>query len=126
MLTTMSSLSGAAAAAADNAMIDPNVTIFGLAVAVVALVVLILVMQLAVNRGAARVRAANKAAGQQTRPPAVPARVSGDLVAVIAAAVAASLDAPANGIVIRSISRARPNVPAWARSGRTEQIFSRL
>ena len=45
------------------------------------------------------------------------------LIAVITAAVAASLGTSANGVVIRSISRHRQNLPVWGKSGRSEQVY---
>lgn len=45
-----------------------------------------------------------------------------ELVAVISAAVAASLGTSSNGIRIRSIKRSGSNTPAWGRRGRTEQF----
>lgn len=45
------------------------------------------------------------------------------LIAVITAAVAASLGTSSNGVVIRSISRHRQSLPPWGKSGRTEQIY---
>ena len=53
----------------------------------------------------------------------------GELVAVIAAAVAAAMEAAGaeetNGFVVRSIRRIN-NAPAWNRAGREEQIYSRM
>ena len=48
------------------------------------------------------------------------------LIAVITAAVAASLGKPSNGIVIKSLRRSHTNLPAWGTSGRTEQVTNRL
>lgn len=48
------------------------------------------------------------------------------LIAVITAAVAASLGTSTNGIVIRSLRRAQSNMPAWGTSGRIEQVTNRL
>lgn len=48
------------------------------------------------------------------------------LIAVITAAVAASLGTSTNGIVIKSLRRARPSLPAWGSSARIEQITNRL
>ena len=54
----------------------------------------------------------------------------GELIAVIAAAVAAAMEAAgeseeAKGFVVRSIRRIN-NAPAWNRAGREEQIYSRM
>ena len=49
-----------------------------------------------------------------------------ELVAVITAAVAASLHTSTHNIVVRNITRTPDNTPAWAKSGRMEQISNRL
>ncbi len=48
------------------------------------------------------------------------------LIAVITAAIAASLGRSTNGIVIKSLRRSRPSLPAWGTSARIEQISNRL
>lgn len=45
-----------------------------------------------------------------------------ELIAVITAAVAASLGTSSNGIRIRSLRRSDANTPAWGRKGRIEQF----
>ena len=52
----------------------------------------------------------------------------GELIAVIAAAVAAAMEAAGEeptGFVVRSIRRVN-NAPAWNRAGREEQVYSRM
>ncbi|MFW5647691.1 MAG: OadG family protein [Candidatus Alkaliphilus sp. MAG34] len=49
-----------------------------------------------------------------------------ELVAVIVAAVAASLHVPAQDVVVKSIKRARDSTPIWAKMGRIEQINNTL
>ena len=53
----------------------------------------------------------------------------GELIAVIAAAVAAAMEAEGaeepTGFVVRSIRRIN-NAPAWNRAGREEQVYSRM
>ena len=53
----------------------------------------------------------------------------GELIAVIAAAVAAAMEAAGaeepTGFVVRSIRRVN-NAPAWNRAGREEQVYSRM
>lgn len=44
------------------------------------------------------------------------------LIAVIAAAIAASLGTSTNGIVIRSLRRASASKPKWGEAGREQQI----
>lgn len=48
------------------------------------------------------------------------------LVAVIAAAIAATLGTSTNGIVIKSIKRTGHNLPDWGARGRLEQISNRF
>lgn len=45
------------------------------------------------------------------------------LIAVIAAAIAASLGTSPNGIVIRSLKRSRTSTPKWGVAGREQQIY---
>ena len=53
----------------------------------------------------------------------------GELIAVIAAAVAAAMEASGEeeptGFVVRSIRRIN-NAPAWNLAGREEQVYSRM
>jgi sodium pump decarboxylase gamma subunit len=49
-----------------------------------------------------------------------------ELVAVITAAVAASLGTTVHNIVVKNITRVHDATPAWGRMGRTEQMNSRL
>lgn len=48
------------------------------------------------------------------------------LIAVITAAVAASLKTSIHNIVVRNIVRVHDDTPAWARAGRTDQISKRF
>ncbi|NLE25189.1 MAG: OadG family protein [Clostridiaceae bacterium] len=47
------------------------------------------------------------------------------LIAVITAAIAASLQKPVQTIVVKNIRRVSDNMPAWARAAKQEQIDSR-
>jgi phenylpyruvate tautomerase PptA (4-oxalocrotonate tautomerase family) len=49
-----------------------------------------------------------------------------ELVAVIAAAIAASLGTDSSNIVIHNIRRVTPSTLAWAAMGRSEQLGSRF
>ncbi|MCR2045658.1 OadG family protein [Anaerosalibacter massiliensis] len=49
-----------------------------------------------------------------------------ELVAVIAAAVAASIGVDVSNVKIKSIKRVSQNTPIWSKVGREEQIFNRL
>ncbi len=62
---------------------------------------------------------------------ASPAAIAGEaqedeLIAVITAAVAASLKTSIHNIVVRNIVRIPDETPAWARSGRVDQINGRF
>ena len=48
------------------------------------------------------------------------------IIAVITAAVAASLGVPTNGIIIKSLRRATANIPEWGKTGRSERIYNGL
>ncbi len=72
---------------------------------------------------------AAKSFEKKTAPaPAIQEKVESDdaLIAVITAAVAASMGKSANGIVIKSIKRTGQNVPAWGARGRIEQVLNRF
>ena len=64
----------------------------------------------------------------ETKAVAAPVSEENDpaLIAVITAAIAASLGTSSNGIVIKSLRRTRPALPAWGASARIEQISNRL
>lgn len=49
-----------------------------------------------------------------------------ELIAVITAAIAASMGTSSNGITIRSLRRSRTNAPAWGKEGRNEQVYNRF
>ena len=67
-------------------------------------------------------------AAQKTAVPAASAKPENDdaLIAVITAAVAASLGTSSNGVVIKSIERTGQNAPAWGARGRIEQVYNRF
>ncbi len=66
-------------------------------------------------------------ANKASAPAAAPKSESNDeLLAVITAAIAASLGTSANGVVIKSIERTGQNVPAWGARGRIEQVYNRF
>jgi sodium pump decarboxylase gamma subunit len=50
----------------------------------------------------------------------------GELVAVIAAAIAASLNVSAYDLDIKSIRRVPPYTPVWNKMGRQQQLMNRL
>jgi len=49
-----------------------------------------------------------------------------ELVAVIAAAVAASLNTSVHNIVVKNIARVNDHSPSWAKTGRIEQMNTRF
>jgi len=49
-----------------------------------------------------------------------------ELVAVITAAVAASLNTSTHNIIVRNITRSQDMTPVWAKVGRTDQISNKL
>jgi len=49
-----------------------------------------------------------------------------ELVAVITAAIAATLSRSSENIIIRNIKRISQDTPAWAKAGRQEQIYNKL
>ncbi len=77
---------------------------------------------------ASGVKAQKPVAVQKTSAPAAAVKPAEDdaLIAVITAAIAASLGTSANGIVIKSIERTGKNVPAWGARGRIEQVYNRF
>lgn len=58
--------------------------------------------------------------------PAAEERADETLIAVIGAAIAASLDTSIHNIVVRSIRRVPDNTPAWGHMGRLEQMKTRV
>ena len=102
--------------------------------AVVAIALIVLIMQIeslkkAIGGSAGK---ASAAAAAPAAAPAAPQADNGELIAVIAAAIAATMEAEAavggkkaNDFVVRSIRRVN-NAPAWNRAGREEQVYSRM
>ncbi len=149
-MTTFTGLSGVAQAASapepplsfgEALSTGGSVIVFGLAIVFVALGLLILITYVypkiskmltgrqPKEREPSKARkSARKSEAVSAAPHAQAAKAADDtaLIAAITAAVAASLGTSPNGIMIKSISRARQNIPAWGRSGRSEQICSRF
>ena len=48
------------------------------------------------------------------------------VIAVIMAAVAASMGTSSNGILIKSIRRTKSNLPVWGFTGKIEQVTNRF
>ena len=102
-------------------------------VALIILIGLIKVMELVIG-GVTKKKAAPVPAPAAPAPaPAIEETAEeedeGELIAVIAAAVAAAMEAAGaeepTGFVVRSIRRVN-NAPAWNRAGREEQVYSRM
>ena len=116
-----------------------SVAVVGIATVFVGLIILIaLIKVLEVVLTGATKKTAQPAAAAAPAPAPVPAAPvaaaepeedEGELIAVIAAAVAAAMEAAgsedASGFVVRSIRRVN-NAPAWNRAGREEQVYSRM
>lgn len=152
MLQNIVSLSDSAAAAAspgDNTMsvlerlgLGGSVSVLGMVVVFIGLLLLIVITQLYPKIAGALIawsaagkekRAAKKAArAAAAKEAAVSAQTAAaaaghdELIAVISAAVAASLGVSANGVVIKSIKRTGTNAPAWGVRGRIEQVYNRF
>ena len=102
-------------------------------VALIILIGLIKVMELVIG-GVTKKKAAPAPAPAAPAPAPVIEETAeeedeGELIAVIAAAVAAAMEAAGaeepTGFVVRSIRRVN-NAPAWNRAGREEQVYSRI
>ena len=102
-------------------------------VALIILIGLIKVMELVIG-GMTKKKAAPAPAPAAPAPAPVIEETAeeedeGELIAVIAAAVAAAMEAAGaeepTGFVVRSIRRVN-NAPAWNRAGREEQVYSRM
>ena len=57
--------------------------------------------------------------------PAAPVQDDAALIAVISAAIAAMMEDSNTGFVVRRVRRIS-NTPAWSKSGREEQVYSRF
>lgn len=112
-----------------------SVALVGICTVFVGLVILIGLIKLmeTVIHGTAKKESAPAPAPVQAAPAPVveeePQEDEGELIAVIAAAVAAAMEAAGEeeptGFVVRSIRRIN-NAPAWNRAGREEQVYSRM
>ena len=120
-----------------------QVTFLGVAIVFIALAMLFIIIMILDNfihqaeSGAAKrkekksaAEAALKASSDKPVPePAVsetPQQNEDELVAVVSAAVAASLHTSTHNIIVRNIVRTPDNSPAWNRLGRMQQIDRQL
>jgi glutaconyl-CoA/methylmalonyl-CoA decarboxylase subunit delta len=115
-----------------------QVTFLGVAIVFLALAMLFIIIKILdttihkAESGAARKKELKAAAEAKTRAAAQPETAEtlpvqdegdeGELVAVIAAAIAASLHTSTHNIIVRNIVRTPDNAPAWNRLGRMQQI----
>lgn len=107
------------------------VTVFSMAVVFVGLIVLAIIISLLKNLSIDK-----KVKGTELEVPIVPedsrreepqeAVDDKELIAVIAAAVAASLGVDVPDINIKAIRRLPQNTPAWAQMGKQERVFGKL
>ncbi len=145
----LSDAASVAAAAAENTgtaldklSLGGSVAVMGLAIVFLGLISLIVITvvypkitkALLAKSGKAKTKRADSAkpekpvvAEKKTASVAAVAPAEDDvLIAVITAAIAASLGTSANGLVIKSIERTGQNVPAWGARGRIEQVYNRF
>jgi sodium pump decarboxylase gamma subunit len=115
-----------------------QVTVLGMGVVFVVLVLLMYIIKIMEKvmyrvgqKDAAPIKAAPEQPASAPKPAAAPEPVSADagsdmeLVAVIAAAAAASMGVSPSDLVIRRIVRLPETAPVWSLSGRAELMASR-
>ena len=115
-----------------------QVTFLGVAIVFVALAMLFIIIKILdtfvhkAESGAAKKKekkAAEEAKAREAEQPVPTEPVTeedqGELVAVIAAAIASSLHTSTHNIIVRNIVRTPDNAPAWNRLGRMQQIDRR-
>lgn len=113
----------------EKIMASFQVTLLGMAITFVALMILwglIIVMGKALNT-TKPIKKETKVEKTSSAPAPVPqvdqdAGESEELVAVITAAIAASLNTSTHNIVVKNIVRIPDPTPAWGQAGRTEQM----
>ncbi|MEN1760909.1 OadG family protein [Anoxynatronum sibiricum] len=117
-----------------------QVTLLGVAIVFVALGMLFIIIKIldtfvhkAESSSAKRKEQKTAASAAKAAPAPTPEPVAeektqddGELVAVIAAAVAASLHTSTHNIIVRNIVRVPDQAPAWNRLGRMQQINRQL
>ena len=112
-----------------------SVTAIGVAIVFFGLVVLIGLIKImqVLTSGMGKKKAAPKAAPVPAAAPApvveaapaAPVQDDAALIAVISAAIAAMMEDSNTGFVVRRVRRVS-NTPAWSKSGREEQVYSRF
>lgn len=106
-----------------------RVTVIGLIIVFAVLVILMLVM-MAMKKIFYKEEKPNTKPEPKTKPeipqPAKPEMNEDELVAVITAAIAASLNTSTYRLHVKSFKRAEDTSPSWNRAGRSEVIESRF
>jgi sodium pump decarboxylase gamma subunit len=98
-------------------------------ICLIALIIIMVILPRIVNTGKAgkspeKPAKTAKAAPRMKERPAPPRQDEYEIIAVLAASVAAMLDTNPDSIVVRSYKRISPS--AWKRSGRDYQIFHKI
>lgn len=111
----------------EKTMASLQVTLLGMAITFVALMILwglIIIMTKVLHTTQPKQKATNvaKPAPAPEVKPQEDLGESEELVAVITAAIAASLNTSTHNIVVRNIVRLADPTPAWGRSGRVDQM----
>ncbi len=112
--------------ASDKFMAGLMVAVIGMAITFLALIFLMLMIKVLSNLVGTKPKAAAQPAAKAAPVPVKAQEDDLELVAVITAALAASLGKPANQIVVKNIVRVPDTKPTWARLGLTEQINQQL
>lgn len=111
-----------------------TVTLIGIAIVFAGLVLLIgLIKVVALATGSIGAKPKQEKKAAEPVPVAAPvaeaaapaANADDELIAVITAAIAAMMDGDNSGFVVRRVRRVS-NTPAWSKSGREEQVYSRF
>lgn len=140
--TSVTATAGTSGTFLDKLGLGASIAVMGLAVVFAGLVSLIVItivypkiLKALLGRSsnkkekAASVKEAKATAPQKPEAtPVVAASPADDdaLIAVITAAIAASLGTSSNGVVVKSIERTGQNVPSWGARGRIEQVYNRF
>jgi len=105
------------------------VTLLGVGIVFAALLILyfsIIIMQNIVNRIQPKKETKSKPVIIEEQVVVEDSIDNSELVAVITAAVAASLHTSSHNIIVRNITRVEDNTPSWAKFGRVDQISNKF
>ena len=117
----------------DTLIFGLTVALIGMAIVFAGLVVLIGLVKLLVLATGSIGKPKQEKKAAEPAPVAAPvveaavpaAGADDELIAVITAAIAAMMDGDNSGFVVRHVRRVS-NTPAWSKSGREEQVYSRF